>query len=208
MQAINSEARSSYDAAAGAVGGGEAEVLKGAEATLPEDLFVRLRRAGWLVSPVLEGWIGAEGGRVRLLGIDPMTAPPGTAAAEATLAGAGGAELAFLTGGALIAAPETAARLEADGRDVRAVEGLAPGTAFADIATAQRLLKLEGRLSRLVLLPEQPLGRPALEDLAPELIRQAPETGEDLARLTDSFHLNLTAFGLLSRAAAGGPDRR
>jgi putative ABC transport system permease protein len=50
------------------------------------------------------------------------------------------------------------------------------------------------------VLEDQPLTRPPLDEVAPALRMQVPETGADLGRLTDSFHLNLTAFGLLSFA--------
>ena len=46
----------------------------------------------------------------------------------------------------------------------------------------------------------KPHGVPALAEVAPNLVRIVPEGTSDLARLTDSFHLNLTAFGLLSFA--------
>jgi putative ABC transport system permease protein len=66
-----------------------------------------------------------------------------------------------------------------------------------DIASAQTLAGIEG-ISRLTLLPNQPFRQTLLDEVAPELVRRSPETADDLARLTDSFHLNLTAFGLLS----------
>ncbi|MBS8229232.1 FtsX-like permease family protein, partial [Vannielia litorea] len=56
--------------------------------------------------------------------------------------------------------------------------------------------------THLLLLPEtaQPLARPPLQDVAPGLTRTRPEGGTGIARLTRSFHLNLTAFGMLSFA--------
>jgi putative ABC transport system permease protein len=198
VQAINAEARASYDEAATALGGGGLSELVAADGgTIPVETFVALRRAGWAVSPVVEGWIAGDGGRVRLLGIDPLTAPPGTAAAGTAL---GDDPLAFFgSDGVLLAAPATAERIAPTGVTVTAVEGLAPGMAFADIPVAQRLTGTDG-LSRLILLADQPLTRPPLSDIAPGLEERAPETQADLARLTDSFHLNLTAFGLLSFA--------
>jgi putative ABC transport system permease protein len=198
VQAINAEARAAYDRAATAVGGGALPSLVDPAGPIPEAAYLALRRAGWRVSPVVEGGLLTDGGRVRLLGLDPLTAPPGTDAAEVALDD----PTAFFTPpGLLLAAPATAARLT--GPDLPPVvesPGLAPGLAFADIGTAQRLLGLEGRLTRLILLPEQPLSRPPLTEIAPTLEERPPESGADLARLTDSFHLNLTAFGLLSFA--------
>ena len=42
-------------------------------ATFPQELFIKLRRAGWPVSPVLEGRVQVNGRSVRLLGIEPVT---------------------------------------------------------------------------------------------------------------------------------------
>ena len=200
VQAINAEARSSYDRAAGAVGGGGLDDLVASDGGgISVATYVALRRAGWQVSPIVEGWIAAEGGRVRLLGLDPLTAPPQTAAATEALSDDPGAF--FATGSQILAAPETARRLSRpDLPDVEAVAGLAPGLAFADIAVAQELLEQPDRLSRLVVLPDQPKSRPPLAEIAPGLERRTPAMQGDLARLTDSFHLNLTAFGLLSFA--------
>ena len=197
VQAINAEARASYASAASALGAARPALIH-PTGEIPQSTYVRLRRSGWQVSPVIEGWLDGPGGRVRLLGIDPLPAPADAMAAETVLEG----DLSAFRGtGLLLAAPETAARLSgADVPPVRAVDGLAPGTAFADIGIAQDLLGVPGTLSRLVILDDQPLTRPPLEDIAPELEQSGNDTEADLARLTDSFHLNLTAFGFLSFA--------
>ena len=44
-------------------------------ATFSQQLFVDLRRAGWPVSPVLEGRVQIGGRSFRLLGIEPVTLP-------------------------------------------------------------------------------------------------------------------------------------
>lgn len=198
VQAINAEARASYDEAAQALGGGGlAELVAADGGAIPVETYVALRRAGWKVSPVVEGWIAAEGGRVRLLGIDPLTAPPGTAAAGEAL---GDDPLAFFgSDGLLLAAPATAERLAPTGLPVTPVAGLPPGMAFADIPVSQRLLGTDG-LSRLLILDGQPMARAPLDTVAPDLERREPAAQADLVRLTESFHLNLTAFGLLSFA--------
>ncbi|MEM1066364.1 MAG: FtsX-like permease family protein, partial [Pseudomonadota bacterium] len=198
VQAINAEARASYDAASAAVGGTQ-PVLVNPGGDIDEATYIALRRAGWQVSPIIEGWVNTTRGRVRLVGIDPLTAPPEIAAAGTVLAG----DLTGFLGqpGQLIASAETAARLEsADLPAVTVADGIAPSLAFADIGVAQRILGLEGRITRLILRNDQPRDQPALADIAPSL-EQRPSGGQaDLARLTDSFHLNLTAFGLLSFA--------
>lgn len=199
VQAINAEARQSYARAANALGGDGAPYLANADGG-PVSLasYVALRRSGWQVAPLMDGWVATEAGRVRLIGIDPLTPPPSSRAAVAAL------EIdpsGFLSEeGLLLAAPATTARLDTpDLPPVRAIEGLAPGLTFTDLSVARRLLNRED-LDRLVILPDQPLIRPPIETVAPELEQRLPQTASDLGRLTNSFHLNLTAFGLLSFA--------
>ena len=96
--------------------------------------------------------------------------------------------------GALYAAPDLAARIGA-----QPVPGIAEGLVVTEIAHAGELLGTAERLTRLSLLPVQPLRQAPLESLGPYRLAGAGE-GADLARLTDSFHLNLTAFGLLAFA--------
>lgn len=197
VQAINAEARKSYGAAADTLTGGGLENLVSDGGSIPHETFIALRRAGWLVSPVIDGWIAAEGGRVRLLGIDPFTAPGDSAIGAAI----GPDNITQVTGesGAILANAVTADRLAVLGRPVQIAEGIAPGMAVTDLTVAREITEETG-YNRLILLPNQPLMRPPLDQVAPRLTREQPETAEDLGRLTDSFHLNLTAFGLLSFA--------
>ncbi|MCX7348794.1 MAG: ABC transporter permease, partial [Alphaproteobacteria bacterium] len=51
-----------------------------------------------------------------------------------------------------------------------------------------------------LLAPKQPAEVRPLAQVAPGLVRRAPAVESDLSRLTDSFHLNLTAFGFLAFA--------
>ena len=64
VQAINAEARSSYDRAATVIGNGEADALVNPAGRISLETYVSLRRAGWRVSPVIEGWLQGDGGRV------------------------------------------------------------------------------------------------------------------------------------------------
>lgn len=196
VQAINAEARASYARAAATLGQDRLMRLVAADGGMVAQAdYVALRRAGVLVSPVLEGVLTLGGVRLRLIGVDPLTLPP---AAQQVEFGQGDGLLPFLTApGLIFAAPETAARLS-EGPPVRATGGLPPGTGIIDIGQAQRLLGQEGRLSHLLLWPGAPTD--ALTGAAPALRLQAPAEQGDLARLTDSFHLNLTAFGFLAFA--------
>ncbi|KIN63948.1 Permease [Sulfitobacter noctilucicola] len=192
VQAINSEARASYDAAASTLGDGQFDQLVPRQGDGIElETYVALRRAGWLVSPVVEGRL--EG--VRLIGIDPLTSPTGLGIADLSqtpdFLDAEGADQ-------LVANAQTAQVLEGKAT-LRTDATIAPGIAVGDIATVQEMLGT-ARLSRLLVLPEQPIGRPDLETVASDLMVQPAQQVADIGQLTDSFHLNLTAFGLLSFA--------
>ena len=75
---------------------------------------------------------------------------------------------------------------------------MVPGVLVVDIGIAQRLLNMPERVSRL-LIGKSGNPRAPLEAIAgDQLLLAAADAESDLERLTDSFHLNLTAFGLLS----------
>ena len=116
VQALNQQARTSYDRAAAALGGSRTAMLVGHDGeSMPQQLFVELRRGGWPVSPVLEGRVQVAGRSLRLLGIEPLSLPIEAGAAPTI----GGADLqAFLAppGQALIA-PETLKELKAGAGD-------------------------------------------------------------------------------------------
>ena len=187
VQAINAEARASYDAAAATLGEGQFDRLKRRDGQpISEETYVKLRRNGWLVSPVIEGRLDG----VRIVGIDPLTAPGRLAPTAMT----GASSFADFIAGRIIAAPDvTLAGAILD-------PSVAPGTAIADIGTVQRLLDRRDEIDTLIVAPIQPQGQKSLRDFAPDLTRQVAQSGSDIWRLTDSFHLNLTAFGLLSFA--------
>ncbi len=195
VQAINAEARASYDAAAATLGNGNfAQITARDGGAISDARYVALRRAGWNVSPVVEGQLGS----VRVVGIDPLTAPGGIGPA-----GVGdGADLGvFLSGsGQIFARADTLARMPAMGAEGVVAPDVASGTAIMDIGLAQRLLGRAGQIDRLLVGTLQPITQRALADVAPDLQQTTPQGGNDVARLTDSFHLNLTAFGLLSFA--------
>ena len=77
VQALNQQARIAYDRAAATFGGSRTAMLVSRDsATFPQNLFVDLRRAGWPVSPTLEGRVRIAHGRsLRLLGVEPVTLP-------------------------------------------------------------------------------------------------------------------------------------
>ena len=199
VQALNSEARSSYDAAAALLGEGRFDqAVPRAGNAIPQQTYVALRRAGWQAAPVLEGRLDIGERRIRIVGIDPLTAPGGVGAVTR----AGDSPLqSFLGEDIVFAHPRIADALAAAvSQRVLPDPGLAPGTAITDIGVAQKVLGRHGELSRLILARNQPLNLPPLAESAPGLVVQNARQSADIGQLTDSFHLNLTAFGLLSFA--------
>ena len=185
VQAINSEARASYDAAAKTLGEGQYDLLIPKQGNrIAQDVYVLLRKSGWLVSPVIEARIDD----VRLLGIDVVT----SAAALPNLANGQSA----ITYDTLFANEETALKVSMLA-NVTVDKSIAPGIAIGDIGLVQRILKRDD-LTRLILLPNQPIKQPSLGMVAPNLRIQSAHAVANVTELTGSFHLNLTAFGLLS----------
>jgi len=189
VQAINTEARASYAAAASMLGHGQFEQLVPQIGnTIKQQRYIDLRRSGWLVTPVIEGRFGD----VRLLGIDLATSPINFLPNQGS---AGPVMQSFFGSTVLFANAETAKKL--DGLTKIIVDtSIMTGVAITDVGTAQRLLKRRD-LTRLIIIPEQPLGRPDLLAVAPDLRLQSPNKSADIGELTDSFHFNLTTFGLL-----------
>jgi len=185
VQAINSEARASYDAAAKTLGEGQYDLLIPKQGSrIPQDIYVLLRKSGWLVSPVIEARIND----VRLLGIDVVTSATGLP----NLANGQSA----ITYDTLFANEETALKVSMLA-NVTVDKSIAPGIAIGDIGLVQRILKRDD-LTRLILLPNQPIKQPSLGMVAPNLRIQSAHAVANVTELTGSFHLNLTAFGLLS----------
>lgn len=198
VQAINAEAKASYARAAGQLEGGGERLVRRDGGHVARADYVALRRAGWLVSPVVTGEVSFGSVRVRLLGVDPLTMARG---GDQSSLDPGEDIAAFLTWpGEMIVSEPLARRLEGQGAPpLRIADNAPPDLAMVDIGVAARLLEFpEGELSWLSLADDQPEGLAPLSEVAPQLERRAPASGADLARLTDSFHLNLTAFGLLS----------
>lgn len=189
VQAINAEARASYAEAANSIDGQGGSIVRRDAMPLSTRDYVVLRRQGWLVSPVLEGRLGS----VRLLGLEPLTLTRGTD----DTGNLGAAEDFFQPQGILFAHPDDVASVEGLGPSVRVDPGQTRGIVTGDISVVQRLLDRPDQISRLLVGLEQSLTRGALP--AQFELRQ-PEASSDVGRLTDSFHLNLTAFGLLSFA--------
>ena len=209
VQAINQQARSAYDRAAATFGGVRTAMLVAPNAaTFPQELFVKLRRAGWPVSPVLEGRVQINGRSMRLLGIEPVTLPADVGNAPRL----GAADLSSFVAapGQTLVAQETLNDLhEQDGATPSISSGaklpplhvlpqLVPEVLVVDIGVAQRLLNKPDQVSRLLIGKAKGKPAPLASVVGDQLQRVEPTAETELERLTDSFHLNLTAFGLLS----------
>ncbi|TBZ08482.1 ABC transporter permease [Rhizobium leguminosarum] len=196
VQAINAEARASYARAASVLEQGDLRQIVAKEGDgIATEVYGSLRRAGLNVSPVIEGSYRFGSIRIRLVGIEPLTMPRDTQ--NATIASGSDLSGFFSASGQLLVSSATAERLRGATNMSIKINGNVPdGAAFVDIAVADRLLEKHGKIDRLVVAADQKINPEAI-DQARLTIREPPEQ-PDVARLTDSFHLNLTAFGFLS----------
>lgn len=210
VQALNSQARSDYARASAVLTGPlQAQLIARNGERFDQALYVKLRRLGWAVSPVLEGRLrlpGEPARSVRLIGIEPLSLPPAGSIAGVQVQ-AFDLQAFIGTPGQAWVGPDTLRQLNTSpGQPTRDSEGqllppmvlqpaLAPGVIVVDIGHAQALLNAPGQLSRL-LLADTPGPLPA--DIARHLELQPRQDDGGLQRLTDSFHLNLTALGLLA----------
>ncbi|UVL58426.1 ABC transporter permease [Pseudomonas sp. B21-035] len=210
VQALNSQARADYARASAVLTGPtQAQLIAGNSERFEQALYLQLRRLGWQVSPLLEGrlrFAGEQALTVRLIGIEPLSLPTAMTVAGTPLQGFDVQAFIGEPGQAWIG-PDTLRQLplNANGQATTS-DGqvlppfvvqpqLAPGVIVVDIGHAQTLLQAPGQLSRLLLNDN---ARPLPADIAARLTLQAPSDDGDLQRLTDSFHLNLTALGLLA----------
>jgi putative ABC transport system permease protein len=213
----NASARRSFDLAMDRVSGGATHRITGGSAGVPEALYVQLRvEQGFRpAAPVVTGYLpnaDRPGQLLQILGIDPFAEAPFRQVA------------ADLTGGdfdlnALLLQPDAALLPESLSGQATLKRGAqrftlcSAGTLFGaeldgliitDLATAQQVLGLAGRLSHIdLILPDGPAGeRQAAElraGLPPGLRLERPdERDQAMADLSASFSLNLTAMSLLA----------
>lgn len=185
VQAINAEARASMQAASRSVNAANIARLERQDGgSISGEDFVRLRRAGVLVSPIVQGEFAPVPDRPLLLtGVDPLTAPDGLWPAGDFMEAADRADTVFVAPDAGI--PDMA-------EDAAVPEG----QAVADLETAMRLLGRRG-YDALLLVSPQPLNAPDPLQIVADLVLIQPAAVAAPAALTDSFRLNLTAFGAL-----------
>ncbi|MHA3736975.1 FtsX-like permease family protein [Pseudomonas sp. Eth.TT006] len=211
VEALNSQARDSYARASQMIGGEpQASLATPSGALFTQQWFVDLRRDGWPVSPVLQGRLllkDHDNQRLQLIGIEPVSLPADSAVAGQALPIERIVEF-FSPPGSTWISPETLQALNLrEGATpqtlkgqtlppLRAQKDMAPGVLLVDIGVAQTLLEQPGQLSRLLLPKDFHAELPAAFKGQLQLKSSAEEN--NLARLTESFHLNLDALGFLS----------
>lgn len=198
VQAINAEARASYARSASVLEQGALAQIVSRDGTgLSIQSYGSLRRAGWNVSPIIEGTYRFGTARINLIGIDPLSMPR---EGQVVRISEGDDLSLFLSApGQLIVSAATAGKLS--GRSelgIRISDKVPNDTAFVDISVADRLLDTKGKITRLVVAREQKPGLVPVDTIVPGTEMRENLDQPDVARLTDSFHLNLTAFGFLS----------
>ena len=223
----NGAAQRGFARSTEAVVGRATHQVVGGPSGLAEDLYRRLRVEGGVrpSAPVVEGVVVAldlDRQPLRVLGVDPLAEAPfrghlqGGSIAEtafgpfftdpkAALVGASLAERHGLVPGSplrvqsgdQIVTLRVLGLVDTPDAESRSAMG---GLLILDVASAQRLLRMEGRLSRIDLVLTGPIEAAAVARLLPEDARLAPasEQSDTVAQLTAAFELNLTALSLLA----------
>lgn len=203
VQAINASATHNYAQAEALLNTGVDRLTRSDGQPLTHTDFLKLRRAGLVVSPLLEGQLTTQQGlQLTILGIEPLTLANDSPLATAPNNNKGTGTLqSFIT-------PPWQARLAPDTRrqlgpspalvnnhtlpPLVEVAELPPNTLVMDIAIAAQLLNSGDTISAL-LSPASTL------TTAPSgFTLQRADTRASPNQLTQSFHLNLTAMALLA----------
>lgn len=222
VDVANESAHRAFQLAAEAAAGKASHQIVGGPRGLDEDLYriIRIERGVRPAAPVVEGVVsvtGRPGTTLHLIGIDPLaeapfrshTAPVGGSVDLAALMGTPATGLLLReTAERVGAAVGKPLRLDVGGvsrsvvlagyleaGDELARQGLA-SVLVTDIATAQELLGMAGRLSRIDLILADGKGVGALPPGA-TLIPAGARAGA-MDRMTRAFRLNLTALSFLA----------
>ena len=226
----NGSARRAFELSTDAVTGKATHRVTGGPTGLDEDVYRRIRvEAGFSpAAPVVEGYVGAPalGGQpFRLIGIDPFAEPPFRdyfAAGERSGLDVNALTALLTEPNSIIVAGDTAAAaglalgdtvtLNITGRPApaRIVGLLRPaddvsrraleGILFTDIASAQELLGMTGRLSHVDLIAADERALAAVEAVLPPgaTLQTAAARQNAVQQMTAAFELNLAALSLLA----------
>ena len=205
VQAINSEARISYDKARRIINPPQfARVAFADKRPMELALFGQMRTAGIKVSPVLRGEFRLGRKRVTVIGIEPLSSPQ-WAGLQQEFAVSSSAEFdidAFLSGQVALAHGQTLSEIPAlsDLVAIEAQNAVPVGHVMVDISLAEKWLNQPGLISYFLANPKDENLSAKIASVDRELTITRQETALESEALTGSFHLNLTAFGFLSFA--------
>nr|WP_298411017.1 ABC transporter permease [uncultured Halomonas sp.] len=198
VQAINASARESYDRAEALFSADLDRITRRDGAALTLDDYLDLRRAGLPVSPIIEGELPlpngkSDGERLTLIGIEPLTLPSGASLAQQD-GDANALRDWLIPPYRMRVAPDTLEQVRTLNSlpPLEITPDLPPATLVTDIAAAARLLDMDRGITRLVIAPEHDVELPSA------FVRTSPDALASPGQLADSFHLNLTAMGLLA----------
>lgn len=228
VDVANHSAGRAFGLSVEAVAGRTTHRLSGGPSGIDETLYPRLRKtaASLPAAPIVEDYVTAiELGEtpVRLLGVDIFAEGPFRDYFPMDEEGMEDGIVRLLTDPRAVAlsldlakqhglAPGDTVTLVHGGREIRAVAAgfLGPADAlqrealasiiFCDIATAQEMLGMQGRLSRIDLIAEGKGDLSAVKAVLPEgvTLETAEARSNALRQMTAAFELNLTALSLLA----------
>ncbi len=219
--------RAGFRASTEAVAGRTTHVITGSIDDLPDSLFTALRVELGIrnAAPIVEGYVRSEnfpGQAIRLLGVDPFSERPfrdylGVSGPEIDVAVFVSQPYTLLLPGPMADSAEVGDTIPivVGGRRLTATvggildsrEGIRrglDGLFLTDIGTAQDILEVSGRLSRIdLILPDGPAGEALLQRIRTILppgatLRAAGVRADQMAGMLRAFDLNLTALSLLA----------
>lgn len=222
----NASAQWAFELSAERVTGKATHQIVGAGEEMDEAVYrqVRVDLGVRDVAPVVEDYVRYRGRVFQVLGIDPLADEPfrvytggrGSLDLAAFMARRNGVLLAQTTADEFGLAAGDTLQVMVEGRvyPLRVSGTMAPedensrrvleSLFVVDVATAQELFGMVGRLSRIdLIVPEGPAGEAVVARLAAalprgvEVVRAAART-ETVAQMTRAFELNLTALSLLA----------
>ncbi|OED39670.1 hypothetical protein AB833_14755 [Chromatiales bacterium (ex Bugula neritina AB1)] len=223
VEIANSSAKRGFSLSLDAVTGRTTHQIIGGVNGLDETLYTRLRtQAGFRRSaPVVTGEVVLAGEAFQLLGVDLFAEPMfrDDTSSSGVIAGRGRDSLDLLKAGSALLAARTAKRLSLLSGDnfsirvngnhhhqLRLIDVLDTDRQAAfesmimvDIATAQRVLGMSGKLSRIDLVVSTADGLAMLKQYSrPYNIVESESRNESLRQMTSAFHTNLLAMSLLA----------
>lgn len=216
VQALNQQARLSYDQAAARFDSiNQTQIISRTSDPISQDDYIHLRRMGWSITPLVEGELWVDEKRFSLVGIEPITLQLNS---NSVSSGQGLPSQFSLTDfisppwqiwlSANRAKQFPSEETEAFKRffltnsletlpSLHFSDDIADDELIMDIGLAQQMLAMEGLISRLLVLSDNhPTTLPS--PLSDRLRLVIPQSDYDISRLTESFHLNLTALSFLA----------